>query len=108
VDEIVVAFQADDGIRIFHVTGVQACALPISPRVLRVGWCTVLREEDGEVHRVVGSPSAPETRAGNAPFLPLDRPTVLDETASWANRRASFRERVEVSGAAVSVRCVAL
>lgn len=54
-----------------------------APRVLRVGWCTVLREEDGEVHRVVGSPSAPETRAGNAPFLPLDRPTVLDETASW-------------------------
>src|SRR6266700_3397182 len=25
-------FQADDGIRDFHVTGVQTCALPISPR----------------------------------------------------------------------------
>src|SRR5690606_39388446 len=26
-------FQAEDGIRVFHVTGVQTCALPI--------WCTV-------------------------------------------------------------------
>src|SRR5690606_40263727 len=25
-------FQAEDGIRVFHVTGVQTCALPISPR----------------------------------------------------------------------------
>src|SRR5207302_4358488 len=27
-------FQAEDGIRDFHVTGVQTCALPISPSVL--------------------------------------------------------------------------
>src|SRR5690606_40434777 len=27
-------FQAEDGIRAFHVTGVQTCALPISPRQL--------------------------------------------------------------------------
>src|SRR5690606_40696729 len=26
-------FQAEDGIRDFHVTGVQTCALPISPKV---------------------------------------------------------------------------
>src|SRR5690606_40578475 len=28
-------FQAEDGIRDFHVTGVQTCALPIYDRVLR-------------------------------------------------------------------------
>src|SRR5690606_39871470 len=28
-------FQAEDGIRDFHVTGVQTCALPISERYLR-------------------------------------------------------------------------
>src|SRR5690606_40739596 len=28
-------FQAEDGIRDFHVTGVQTCALPISPRRAR-------------------------------------------------------------------------
>src|SRR5690606_39837740 len=31
-------FQAEDGIRDFHVTGVQTCALPISPQTT----CTVL------------------------------------------------------------------
>src|SRR5690606_41157353 len=30
-------FQAEDGIRDFHVTGVQTCALPISPH-----WCVLL------------------------------------------------------------------
>src|SRR5690606_40406969 len=29
---VVLFFQAEDGIRDFHVTGVQTCALPISPR----------------------------------------------------------------------------
>src|SRR5690606_40884346 len=28
---LVFCFQAEDGIRVFHVTGVQTCALPISP-----------------------------------------------------------------------------
>src|SRR5690606_40129572 len=30
-------FQAEDGIRDFHVTGVQTCALPISPIIGMVG-----------------------------------------------------------------------
>src|SRR5690606_40220912 len=30
-------FQAEDGIRDFHVTGVQTCALPISRRVPQMG-----------------------------------------------------------------------
>src|SRR5690606_41096130 len=33
-DGFFVFFQAEDGIRVFHVTGVQTCALPISPRTL--------------------------------------------------------------------------
>src|SRR5690606_40245022 len=31
-------FQAEDGIRDFHVTGVQTCALPISPDSVFIGW----------------------------------------------------------------------
>src|SRR5436309_8968848 len=31
-------FQAEDGIRDFHVTGVQTCALPISPADGKVLW----------------------------------------------------------------------
>src|SRR5690606_40449522 len=34
----VFVFQAEDGIRDFHVTGVQTCALPILPRL--PGSCT--------------------------------------------------------------------
>src|SRR5690606_39863722 len=30
-------FQAEDGIRDFHVTGVQTCALPISARIVNLG-----------------------------------------------------------------------
>src|SRR5690606_40003560 len=30
-------FQAEDGIRDFHVTGVQTCALPLSPREIPPG-----------------------------------------------------------------------
>src|SRR5690606_40930339 len=36
-------FQAEDGIRDFHVTGVQTCALPISKRVLVIGAETFSR-----------------------------------------------------------------
>src|SRR5690606_39890002 len=34
---IVFFFQAEDGIRDFHVTGVQTCALPISQEALAMG-----------------------------------------------------------------------
>lgn len=42
-----------------------------APRVLRVSWCTVLRSSGGELHRLAGSPGAPETRANSAPWLPI-------------------------------------
>src|SRR5690606_39347211 len=32
-------FQAEDGIRVFHVTGVQTCALPISARPDQLRSC---------------------------------------------------------------------
>src|SRR6266700_4786030 len=35
-------FQAEDGIRDFHVTGVQTCALPISDYLHRVGKVRVV------------------------------------------------------------------
>src|SRR3984893_18329262 len=34
-------FQAEDGIRDGHVTGVQTCALPISPRTASRSWETI-------------------------------------------------------------------
>lgn len=54
-----------------------------APRVLRVGWCTVLRVSESGVDRVVASVAAPETRPEAAPWLPLDRAIALDELAAW-------------------------
>src|SRR6266511_1749924 len=40
-------FQAEDGIRAFHVTGVQTCALPISPLAMLAPWGTSLASLHG-------------------------------------------------------------
>ncbi|QUR66849.1 amino acid-binding protein [Mycobacterium spongiae] len=57
-----------------------------APRVLRVSWCTVLRSAHGQLHRLAGSPGAPETRADSAPWLPIQRATSLDGAADWVPR----------------------
>lgn len=54
-----------------------------APRVLRVGWCTVVRLADDGPHRVVGSPGAPETQAAQTPWLPLEAAAALDGAAEW-------------------------
>src|SRR5690606_40438609 len=52
-------FQAEDGIRDFHVTGVQTCALPISGR--NELWADVeVFEFEGDVYRSALLPAAPE------------------------------------------------
>nr|WP_194945770.1 amino acid-binding protein [Mycolicibacterium malmesburyense] len=54
-----------------------------APRVLRVGWTTVVRLTDKGPERVVGSPGAPETQAAELPWLPLDHAEALDGDAAW-------------------------
>ncbi|KWX68086.1 amino acid-binding protein [Mycobacterium sp. NAZ190054] len=54
-----------------------------APRVLRVGWCTVVQLTESGSERVVGSPGAPETQAAETPWLPLERAVALDATAEW-------------------------
>lgn len=54
-----------------------------APKVLRVGWCTVVQLTESGSGRVVGSPGAPETQASEIPWLPLERATALDATAGW-------------------------
>ena len=53
------------------------------PRVLRVGWSTVLDVGAHGVYRVVGSQSAPETQAATVPWMPLQKPTALDSSGEW-------------------------
>src|SRR5690606_40841739 len=96
-------FHAEDGIRDFHVTGVQTCALPIygaAGRVL-VGVANAAHEpahglEDGVVTgpRRVGA-RLPETRE-----RAIHQARVLGRQREIG--RASCRERVWLSVAAVS------
>jgi hypothetical protein len=54
-----------------------------APRVLRVGWCAVVRLTESGPERIVGSPGAPETQAAETPWLPIDHAQALDGTADW-------------------------
>ncbi len=58
-----------------------------SPRVLRVGWCMVVRAtqsgSESGLAALVGSSGAPETHAESAPWLPLQHARALDASADW-------------------------
>ncbi|MBU8809686.1 amino acid-binding protein [Mycolicibacterium goodii] len=54
-----------------------------APRVLRVGWCTVVRSTGDSAERLAASNGAPETQATTAPWLPLQHAAALDETEDW-------------------------
>src|SRR5690606_39433614 len=96
-------FQAEDGIREFHVTGVQTCALPDLVRLMGLDPARVVgmrvEVEDGVLtERLVlpltneaGKVAAIESMIGR-------RPTVVSEIG-----RASCRDRVWGSVVAVAV-----
>src|SRR5690606_40506494 len=89
-------FQAEDGIRDFHVTGVQTCALPISKdRVTQThqgfGFVEFISEEDAEY----------AARIMNQIRL-FGKPIRVNKASADKIGRASCRERVQISGDAVS------
>lgn len=53
------------------------------PRIFRAGWALVAVREGTRSYRLAESTAAPETRAGDLPWLPLDRSTVLDPEQHW-------------------------
>lgn len=54
-----------------------------APRVLRVGWCTVVTLTQSGIRRIVGSHGAPETHTREVPWLPIDTASALDGSADW-------------------------
>jgi hypothetical protein len=54
-----------------------------SPRVLRVGWCAVMRSSGSGLQLIVGSPGAPETQPDTVPWLPINEAQALDAAADW-------------------------
>lgn len=54
-----------------------------APRVLRVGWATVVDTGPHGAYRVVGSSGAPETRPADVPWMPLEKLMLLDHEGEW-------------------------
>lgn len=50
------------------------------PRIFRAGWALIAARDGTRAYRLAESAAAPETRAGDLPWLPLTRATVLDPT----------------------------
>src|SRR5690606_39543971 len=105
-------FQAEDGIRDFHVTGVQTCALPIlseelsaeaSPRRSSLKWFLIRKSlKYGTfcflIFLVLSSTWIAAYRYINPPLTPL---MLLRKIG-----RASCRERASISAGALWLRCV--
>ena len=53
------------------------------PRIFRAGWALVAVREGTRSYRLAESQAAPETRAGELPWLPLQRAIVLDPAVHW-------------------------
>src|SRR5690606_40731684 len=80
-------FQAEDGIRAFHVTGVQTCALPISivdARLERQPPCDQRGRDRG-----------PAQRARRDVLAPVDREDEPRDRVALARREEAERERSE-------------
>src|SRR5439155_13580786 len=94
-------FQAEDGIRDGHVTGVQTCALPISPSACRAGPSgSCGRRPGSNALRFEGAPSPPVS-ASNAEVTRVAAVGIAHATNPRRNQvreigRASCRERVEI------------
>jgi hypothetical protein len=68
---------ADDKLKKLQVLADEA------PKVLRVGWCMVVRLTESGLQRITGSPGSPETHIDNVPWLPIDHAEALDGSADW-------------------------
>src|SRR5690606_41072996 len=101
-------FQAEDGIRVFHVTGVQTCALPISAPQLRDAAASTVVFHCRSGMRTRANAAALEAAAGGREVLLLDGGIdawkqaglpVVREAGEIG--RASCRERGMIEEAAV-------
>jgi len=53
------------------------------PLIFRAGWAVVVVREGTRSYRLAQSPAAPETSAGDLPWLPLARAIVIDPEVNW-------------------------
>jgi hypothetical protein len=53
------------------------------PRIYRAGWALIAVRDGTRSYRLAESAAAPETRAGDLPWLPLTRAIVVDPAVHW-------------------------
>ncbi|OLT23635.1 amino acid-binding protein [Pseudonocardia sp. CNS-139] len=53
------------------------------PRIFRAGWALVVEREGDRSYRLAQSTAAPETSAGDLPWLPLERAIVVVPEVHW-------------------------
>src|SRR5690625_6461493 len=91
-------FQAEDGIRAGHVTGVQTCALPISAEVIRSAKRPVLIAGGGAIYSEASEALASFTDATSIPVLDTqagkgalsaDHPLCIGGVGSTGNNAAN-------------------
>src|SRR5690606_40105628 len=98
-------FQAEDGIRDFHVTGVQTCALPISGgelmgirhAVLGIGiaWlaaCAAADREEGDTRADGAAPRAESALLVSTAWLAEHRSEERRVGKEWRRRQAAEQE----------------
>src|SRR5688572_31714129 len=94
-------FQAEDGIRDLTVTGVQTCALPISDSVTATAMAYVHVQSCTSTYtNQLTNPSTTISTIHSGRTTPCS-PSIRSASAKIG--RASCRERVEISAAAVSL-----
>src|SRR5690606_40195793 len=82
-------FQAEDGIRDFHVTGVQTCALPISAALADEGANVVVADRNIDAGKAVADDIT--SKGGSAIFAEVD---VADPDSAAALAERSEERRV--------------
>src|SRR5690625_7330879 len=106
---IVLYFQAGDGIRGGHVTGVQTCALPISEedgdRYIEI-WNLVFMQFDRQADGEMLPLPAPCVDTG----MEIGRASCRERVTSWAcgvakRRKMRARKERRTAGRAVSTHC---
>src|SRR5690606_41120882 len=95
-------FQAEDGIRDFHVTGVQTCALPICYASFFIDAVDTVRRGDSMPSRsaLALNRSSSCLRASKPPCERVAYSVTTWSPALWSRReigRASCRERGEIA-----------
>src|SRR5690606_39867592 len=98
-------FQAEDGIRDFHVTGVQTCALPISSLHRRLVEGQLLPLQTAlQIRAEVDSVDAIREMVMNGAWATIMPISVFSKIHDREIGRASCREREQRSGVAGSLR----